>query len=243
MLGVLLLFYYWPGQRVRLDADNCPVDGPNFIHVVLIDRSDPITPLQAVRVQQMIDDLVKTARPGERFDLYVAEGDGKNLMPSVKICSVSRGADANQLYENPAMIERKFQERFVAPLTSEVTRLMEPSTRPNSPILESIRTIAITSFGTAPKAAKSLTIVSDLIQNSPLNSHFKGETNFGDLQRRPQWSELHANLEKVDVRVLYLQRPAARRPNGQPIQNRGHQDFWKDVLEASRVKSFFLESL
>jgi hypothetical protein len=248
--GVLILAafgwaYHWTTSNyIRLDASNCPVSGPVAVHALLIDRSDPITPLQAARFRQILDEMVAEARPGERLDLYVAEGDGVNtLAPVLSVCSSGRGASANELYQNPQAIERAFQDRFVGPLRQEAAKLMQPMTRENSPLLESIRTVAVTSFGEVRGKPHRMTIVSDMIQHSQLNSHFRGETSAADLQRRPQWPQVRANLRGVEVRILYLLRPAARRPGGQPIQSIGHQAFWREIFEAEGVVRLSLEAL
>lgn len=245
LLGAMGAFYFWAkGNQVALDAANCPVTGPKGIHVILIDRSDPITPVQSERVRQVVEGLVSQAQTGERFDLYVADGDGINLLiPTVSVCSSGRGATASALYENPEAIERSFQERFVTPLRQAMGELLVPTSRATSPLLESLRTIAVTSFGAAPQAERHLTVVSDLIQHSPAVSHFRGETDFEVLQRQQQWAQLRPNLTGAEVRVLYLLRPSARRRDGRPIQTLGHQQFWKDLFEATGVVRLNLESI
>lgn len=245
LLGAMGGFYFWAkGHQVALDGANCPVTGPRGIHVILIDRSDPITPVQAERVRQVIEGLVNQAQTGERFDLYVADGDGINLLtPAVSVCSSGRGATASALYENPEAIERNFQERFLTPLRRAMGELLVPASRSTSPLLESLRTVAVTSFGASPQAERRLTVVSDLIQHSPAVSHFRGEIDFGALQRRQEWAQLRPNLAGTEVRILYLLRPGARRRDGRPIQSIGHQQFWKDLLEASGVVRLNLESI
>ncbi len=190
--------------------------------------------------------MVRGARAGERFDLYVGEGDGVNVLaPSVSLCSPGRGEDANGLYQNPGLIQRAFEERFVAPLQKEAARLLEPAARSTSPVLESLRAVAVSSFGglAGSRPELRLTIVSDLVQHSALNSHFRGETDFSDLERRPQWQSLRANLSGVSVTVMYLLRPNARRPNGAAVQNRGHQLFWERAIRANGGEIVALEAL
>jgi hypothetical protein len=232
-----LLFAWWFFTSIneRLDADNCPTRGPKAVHAILIDRSDPITPLQKQQVLQAIQAQIFAARAGERFDLFVAEGDAVNtLAPSVRVCSPGRGADASSIYQNPEMIQQAFEERFVRILEAELRKLLEPSSRQNSPILESIKAAAVASFGAVDAATpKRLIIISDLIQHTALNSHYRGETDFEDLSRRAQWRSLQANLTSVKVTAFYLLRSNARRPSGRPLQDRGHQLFWERAIRAS----------
>jgi hypothetical protein len=242
-----LLFAWWyvSSNSETLGADNCPTRGPKAVHAILIDRSDPVTPLQQQQILQDIQRSIRAARAGERFDLFVAEGDAVNtLAPSVSLCSPGRGADASSLYQNPEMIQRAFDERFVRILEAELRKLLEPSSRQNSPILESIKAAAVASFGSVEAATpKRLIIISDMIQHSALNSHYRGETDFDELSRRTQWRALQANLTSVEVTVFYLLRPNARRPGGRPLQDRGHQLFWERAVRASGGQLMELRTL
>jgi len=241
-LGLLLILAlgggaYWVSKtKVQLDANtNCPVSGPTAIHAILIDRSDPITPLQGQQIRQVVDGYIANARIGERFDLYIASGDAVNVLaPITSVCSPGRGDQASELYQNPGMIQRQFDEKFVAVLRENLTRLLASSTAESSPILESIRAAAVGSFGAveAGKIPLQMTVVSDFVQHSPGNSHIRGEANFDDLAKRPAWRQLQANLKGATVNALYLTRASAVR-NGQPIQNRGHQLFWEKAIQSS----------
>lgn len=242
LLGLLLILalagggYWFSQKRVKLDeGSGCPVSGPTAIHAILIDRSDPISPQQAQQIRLVVDGYIARAKVGERFDLYVASGDAANVLaPVASVCSPGRGDQANELYENPQMIQRKFEEKFVGVLKDNLARLLATATADSSPILESVRAAAISSFGAVEpgQIPLQMTIVSDMVQHSAGNSHFRGETNFDDLAKRPVWRSLQANLKGATVNALYLMRPVAVR-NGQPIQNRGHQHFWEKALLAS----------
>lgn len=227
--------WYWANNKqTKLDvATSCPVSGPTAIHAILIDRSDPILPLQAQQAKQTIDRYVRGAKIGERFDLYTANGDAGNVLTAVaSVCNPGRGDQANELYQNPQMIQRQFEEKFLKPLEASLQQLLVSSTTDSSPILESIRAASVSSFGTVEPGTVPLrlTIISDLVQHTPLHSHFRGEPNFADLVKRPEWRLLQANLKGATVDVIYLLRASARRGNV-PIQNQGHQMFWFKVFE------------
>lgn len=240
-------WYFFQSQATAIDqATQCPTAGPAAVHAVLVDRSDPITPQQAQRVKQELQRLIAAAKAGERFDLYVVEGDSANtLSPVVSVCSPGRGADANRLYQNPEQIQQRFDQQFVRRLEGALDGLLTGGARPNSPIIESIRAAAITSFGSVQLGSVPLqmTVISDLVQHSPANSHFRGEISFNDLSRKPIWREIQPNLRGAKVRFLYLLRASARRPNGVPIQNRGHQAFWEHLVEASGGEWLPMETL
>lgn len=227
--------WYWTNKQPKLDeATGCPATGPTAIHAILIDRSDPISPLQGQQVRQIIDHYVQMAKIGERFDLYVANSDAVNVLTAMAaVCNPGRGDQANELYQNPRMIQRQFEEKFLKVLHQNLDSLLKASSTDSSPILESIRAVAVAAFGgvEAGTIPLQLTIVSDFVQHSAANSHFRGETNFVELSRKPAWRSLQANLKGAKVRALYLLRADAKR-NGVPIQNRGHQDFWESAIKA-----------
>ena len=58
VLGIVLIAglaggaFWIKRQQVPIGEDNCPTTGPNAIHIILIDRSDPITGQQAQHVRQ-----------------------------------------------------------------------------------------------------------------------------------------------------------------------------------------------
>ncbi|SRR6266404_2007006 len=240
LIGLLLIAglagaWYWVNNKqVKLDAaTNCPLSGPTAVHAILIDRSDPLLPVQALQARQTVDRYVRSAKIGERFDLYVADGDaGKVLSAVSSVCNPGRGDQANELYQNPQMIQRQFEEKFLKPLGANLDELLSVATSNTSPILESIRAAAVSSFGAIELGAipLRLTIISDLVQNTPLYSNFRSEPNFADLAKRPEWRALQANLKGAKVDVMYLLRADAKR-NGLPIQNMGHQRFWFSVFE------------
>ena len=236
LIAALAGAWYWVNNnQTKLDvATNCPVSGPTAIHAILIDRSDPIAPLQVLQAKQTIERYVRSAKIGERFDLFTANGDAGNVLSAIaSVCNPGRGDQANELYQNPQMIQRQFEEKFLKPLEASLQQLLTSTTADTSPILESIRAAAVSSFGTVePRTIPlRLTIISDLVQHTALHSHFKAEPKFADLAKRSEWRSLQANLKGATVDVLYLLREKAKRGNV-PIQNQGHQMFWFKVFEA-----------
>jgi hypothetical protein len=151
LIGLILIAALggaWVLGEQQPDQDRCSnrVSGlrPTAIHAILIDRSDPIEPLQALQAKQTIDRYVRNARIGERFDLYTANGDAGNVLSTASsVCNPGRGDQANELYQNPQMIQRQFEEKFLKPLEASLQQLLSSSTADSSPILESIRAAAV----------------------------------------------------------------------------------------------------
>jgi hypothetical protein len=251
-LGIVVLIalaggtWWLQSKHVEIDeATNCPKDGPRAVYALLFDQTDPITEQQGEQIKQYVNRSSDSAVTGQRFDLYTVEGDTQRLLtPVLQICSPGNGKKANPIYENPEMIERKFQTRFKDVLQRTVDQLLEVSSKPYSPIIESMKAAAIESFGPyqQTKIPLGLTIISDMIQNTPLNNHFRAVPNFKELGRSSSWRSLQPDLRGANVEILYLLRPSAVR-GGVPIQNRSHQLFWEDLIRASNGHIISIQSI
>lgn len=221
-------------------ATLCPRAGPVAVHAVLIDRSDPISPLQATRVRQVLDAAAFGSQPGTRVALYVAESDGvAALAPVLALCNPGR--EANPLYQNPRLIREKYERDFKARLDSAISALLSPSTRQTSPIMESLKAVCVDAFGAAPAGVPlRLTIVSDMLQHSAVASHYR-ERDVEALLRSPRLQALRADCRGADVDIVYLLRPTR---TGQPgVQTRAHQSFWDRYLQLLNARPRSMEPI
>lgn len=242
VIGLALLILLGGGgfwlrqQSVALNAQtNCPETGPTAVHMVLIDRSDPISPQQALRIQQWVEAQKASSPAGTRFDIYAFEGDTQSVMrPLLSICVPQPPSTANPLIQNVNFVKKTFDEKFVRVLDETIASLLQATTRPTSPIIESLRAAALTSFGDVKSNGVPLqvTLISDLIQHSPETSHYTKPADFDQLSHNLSWSTLRPDLRGASVDILYVLRPKALTRSA-PIQNRGHQDFWVRLIAGS----------
>jgi len=234
ILGLGALSWWVKSTKVVLGADNCPVTGPTAVHVIMIDQSDPITGQQSQQIREYLGSIKKHAAFGTRFDIYTFEGNTTDkLEPVLTICAPGKPEEANELIENPERIKRIYDQKFSAQIDASVEKLVHASTLPNSPIIESIRAASITSFGGEDEQIPlRLTLISDMIQHSAAYSQFRTDPNFEALSKTPVWARLRPLLKGVETDILYLLRDGAKR-NGRPIQNRGHQVFWEQIISSS----------
>jgi hypothetical protein len=245
-LGAMAGAAWWlKANEVEIDqSTNCPKTGPQSVHLMIFDRTDPVTAQQAQRIEQYVTRLMKDAGAGQRFDLYTVEGDTHKILQAVlEICSPGQGKDASELYQNPAHIQQRFETKFVDVLQRTVNELLQASKRPASPIIESMRAASINSFGSLDsRVPLHVTIVSDMVQHSPLLSHLKTAPNFRELIRSEAWRALQPDLRGADVDILYLLRPTALRA-GVPVQTRGHQSFWEDLIPAANGRVMSIQPI
>lgn len=237
--GILLIFGLIAGNhwvrtaKQKTDAETlCPLSGPKAVHALIIDRSDPITELQAQRVKQVVHVLKTNAEFGKRFDIYTfVSKPGQALEPVLRICSPGKPENANELIDNPKRVRKTYEDRFSSVIDKTIDDLIKSSMRHRSPILESLRAAAQKSFGefVAGDTPLRLTLISDLIQHSSSLSHYRVKPDFGRLKGSFLWASLRPQLKGAEVDALYLLRPEARR-NGAPVQTRGHQVFWEQVI-------------
>jgi len=115
-------------------------------------------------------------------------GEGLNL------CKPPSGEDANQLYENPKLLEQRFRERFVQPLEATLNRLLRSEPANSSPIMESLQSLVTRALlSSRDERPLRLVVISDLLQHSETFSFYRGD----------RWKDFEGSrkVERVPSRV------------------------------------------
>ena len=88
--------------------------------------------------------------------------------------------DVSVLTSNPRLIKEKWDQRFSQPLEALFTKMLATPSADESPIFESIQSIAVTAFGSLPDSTttRKLIVVSDMLQNVPEYSQYKTAWEF-----------------------------------------------------------------
>ena len=232
-------FLGW-SQATRVDLDTatlCPSTGPVAVHAIMLDQSDPITPLQAQRLGQVVDKVVDGAAVGERIDLYVLTQDSAQaLRPRLSLCRPK--PEGNMWTENPKRVHERYVARFRQPLDEALRLLMVPSPAKNSPIMESVKAVCVAAFGAIPRDIPArLTVASDMIQFSRLLDHYK-QKDFEVFVKTPGWNEVAADCHSAGVNVLYFTRPRDSR-----VQDRRHQLFWERFFDRENASLNRMETI
>jgi len=234
ILGALIAIVFILREPNRDPETNCPADGPKAIHAIMIDRSDPITPAQVQQIRQHLQRAINRTEEDTRMDIYSFEGALTNvLQPVLSICAPRKPEEIDPWTQSPPR-QIEIYKRFTERLNAEIDGLLAAHTQETSPIIESLRGAAQSSFGLIERGQVPLkiTLISDLIQNTTAVSHFRVAPDFEAVQRSNLWSALRPDLKGAEVEVLYILRTRATR-GSRPIQNIGHQQFWEALLVAS----------
>lgn len=214
-----------------IDTDTlCPRGGVHAVHAVLIDRSDPLSPLQATQVRQRLEGIIANAQPGERIDLFMADADGREApAPVLSLCSP--GSEANPIYQNVRKVRERYEDAFRRPIEEAINALLSPSRTDSSPIMESIKSVCVGSFGSLPAGIPvRLTIVSDMLQNSPVMNHFR-DREFARFLASPRLASVLADCRSARVHILYVLQPQYR-----AYQTRPHQVFWENLFDRMNAR-------
>jgi hypothetical protein len=177
IIGVVVLFLILSVLTYRLkaaanDYDQetlCRNDSEYPLLKLMIDKTDPWSVQDRGRLATLIRRIKDGLAEGERLSIYILDETGTySSSPVFDMCNPGRGAQANALYENPRLVQERFEASFVAPLEGMLDELLRPGTAPQSPLLE---TFAGLKSSSARK--ERLVVVSDMLQNSDSISFYR----------------------------------------------------------------------
>ena len=208
----------------------CPANGPAAGTVIVLDLTDPIEPSQHALIRQRIEAVIQDSEAGTLFAVGLVRPEAAERGARVVICKPQSGADANELYENPRMIEERYVSDFQLPLEAALAEMLSSGVADSSPILESLQATLADATG-FPEASypRRLIIVSDLLQHSSAFSFYRGNT-WQSFTESPDFRRLARNLEGVSIEVLRLPRPRARIGDWEDVD-----DFWVRYFEHQGV--------
>lgn len=231
MVGLLGIAYARNGFReARDELTACSLDEPPAGYVALVvDETDALSEAQVRRLERERDRILSEVGPDEMVSIYVVDDRASPVVdPVLALCSPGSGRDANPIYQNPRKREARFREAFAARLDAVVEELERPRASPTSPILETIRAVASSPEFERTAGRRELVIVSDLLQNVPGYSQYRGRAAWEDFEGTAYASTVAADLAGADVRVIYL-----RRAKDLGVQDDAHRSFWERYFRES----------
>jgi hypothetical protein len=233
LIGVLVLLALGVGvykefksRQAGIDtATLCPRNGPIAKTVILVDKSETYTPLERESILGKLRDISSAIKRHEALELYVVDGIEQSVLrPLIFLCNPGRGKDVDPLIANPRRTEKFWQQRFFQKIEHAFNAVTGNSGARKSPIMESIKSVAVTSFLSVqdPNIPKDLIIISDLVQYVPTYSQYKKPISYESFKASPYGSTSLTNLQDAKVEVLYLRRAALAE-----IQGKAHIKFWE----------------
>ena len=229
--GIVGAYFYVQQSHVPLDTVSlCPIDGPRELTAVLIDRTDPLNKVQSAALRVRLQKIkTEVPRYGEIQIYTVRPLETGLLRPELRICNPGRGADVNPAIGNPRLAERKWQESFASRLDALIAEMVASSEANVSPVMESVQSVALSAFSSNSLHGKpkKLIIVSDMIQNTPGHSQYRGITSFQNYKTSKHYRHVRADLTNVSVEIIYILRDTKVRDDKARLQGKRHIEFWQ----------------
>ncbi|WP_319587867.1 hypothetical protein [uncultured Desulfobulbus sp.] len=219
-LSLFVAVYWLKASSDQYDHDKlCRNDGDYPRLNVLIDKTDPWNKQDQQRLAALIRRIKEQLATNERLSIFVLDETGTySPTPVFDMCNPGRGNQANNLYQNPRMVQQRFDEQFQAPLETALAKLLQPGVAPQSPILESI--IALKGSNKQPER---MIVVSDMLQNSENLSFYRRDSRSLVKQENNQVCQIPSLYESIEVHVV--NRPTVAGASRQQVRN-----FWQGCL-------------
>ena len=222
--------YVAMNRGVEKDRESmCRLDGAFDRQVIILDMTDNYNAIQVQQIKHIINNLTDNLKLHEQIQLYfIDETPPSQMKAELILCNPGDGAGKSEIYSNPKLFKKRWNERFHQPLMAKIKDLSGDYTSNKSPILETIQAVNNMAFPYVREEGRKykVTLISDMIQNSDELSFFKSRSssllNFVD---SPGYNKTRTDLEGVDVDLVIV-----RRDKFESLQSRDYIDFWVEVL-------------
>lgn len=228
--GIASAWLYASSKHVAVNKETfCPTDRPpTEVVAVLVDASDPLTPVQAAQLRQELDDVRRSIPRYGALEIYRVGRTDQGVRDAIfRVCNPGSPEEIAAWRESPKRARDHWENGFKQPMNRIVDDIVPTNSAPSSPIIESLQSIAVTAFAgdRLRDVPKRLIIVSDMLQHSDALSHYTAAPDFETFANIGAYRNLLAELSGVRVRILYV----LRKSNSQ-IQGREHIQFWQQYF-------------
>ena len=206
------------------EATFCRTDVPLGAHtLILVDATDRLDARHKKRLDAVITQERARLAPYDRLSI-LALRPATPQEPRIlfSLCLPPDGRMANPLFENPKLIQQRWDERIGKALESAERRAGGSGAARVSPIAASIRAAAADPDFAAPGPTRRFVLVSDMLENDPAGLSIYRNDDPAMMQTR------NAALESVTVRVVMLDRPG-----DEARQDLMRAKFWAPYFAAS----------
>lgn len=223
-------FKYTTPPKPRLDTRNdCPVDGPDGISVVLVDTSDDLPAATGREVQSILDDLVSSLPPYHLLEIRVLDISGNRSKSLFSKCNPGDGTGLSEWTDNPRLARSRWLESFRKPAAEAIRNSLASAKATNSPIMAALQDIAIDRFSSARDQGlpKKLTVISDMIEYTRDYSQYPraGDLGYARFKQSAAYLKYRTDLHGALVTIDYVTRPSVM-----PDAKR-HAEFWSSWVK------------
>lgn len=181
----------------------CQKAGPTGHTLILVDKSDPWSEVQAGRLKRQVKQIGEEL-PAERLlSIYVFNDLFEpGFPPLVSLCNPGR--TASELIGNPRREYLRWVEKFGRPLDEALTVLTQPAKGNQSPIVEAIGDVISRRENRVASGDRAVVLVSDMLQNSKGFSVFGNGAGARDPERLRQllgktWRDSDGAAWRLDI--------------------------------------------
>ncbi len=229
VIGIAGAYYWTTKDATKLDKiTNCPVKGsPQYISVI-VDKSDVFNPVQQAYLNKYFNEFKSSIPVGASVSLYIINDKPlENIKADFVICNPGDGSDANEFYQNPSKLRKKWETSFEKPLNDQISAFMQPSEAAQSPIMEMFQIVSLATPGEAKGKPKKLIVISDMLQHTAEWSHYRNQFEFESLKNTPYFNSVRTDLDGAAVEILMV-----RRDKYEKLQTKRNAYFWFDFLKS-----------
>lgn len=205
------------------------------ITVIVVDRTDALTPAQLGHVRIYIEKAISEMKPNTVVALFGIQQDNEGVVAaSFCRCRPPKEDQINRIIQGPAVAAARYEDDFKAPFETALKDALLPHASPESPIMEGLRMVSsskelLTIVRRYPKATKRLMLFSDMLQNSPVASFLKSAPDVSALSG--PLNPYIAEFVDYSIDVYELERPLDARHQTPAIEA-----FWREYFHNSSGK-------
>jgi hypothetical protein len=186
----------------------------------LLDTSDQWPEITREEVRKRLEKLAEDVPDYGLLELRLMDPSVQGGRIMFSKCNPGSGVNESEITANPRLMRRKWKEQFLMPLQQALDRTLTQTETASSPILSTAQRIAVDHFD--GKRPGHFILVSDMIENTPDYSQYKGDFSYERYKQSPAYKKQHTDLRGADVSILYVRR--LRMDSGKHIK------FWTDWI-------------
>lgn len=185
-------FYSMSATKTEMAIDPetfCPAAGAVASTIILFDVTDPLAPAQSKQLQQYLEREFTAAAVGTQFTMGIVSEDDAQWGATAPLCKPPSPDDVSALTQNVTLVKERYDERFLAPMHSNLADMITATGSSRSPIMEALQSLAAETPGFLTfSGPRKVILISDLLQHSDAMSFYKGNdwesfANSADFER------------------------------------------------------------